>query len=202
MMAERGYVLTTGWADAGDGIAVAEIEAAVDHPAIPEGTVSILEPPADPANAAEKCAQIDEMLAQHGYRRLDRTFGVVLLASTMINVAPALRREFLATCRHHLADGGVVVFQQNPPSWFEESGQAPRVRDDPSGIRRIIRSARREPPRMHIEVEYQVGGRVWTHAWASYEIGADELTGDLAAARLRFGRWLADDHAWFTAHAG
>jgi len=134
--------------------------------------------------------------------RLDRIFGVVLLASTMINVAPALRREFLATCRHHLADGGVVVFQQNPPNWFEESGQAPRVRDDPSGIRRIIRSARREPPRMRVEVEYQVGGRVWTHAWASYEIGADELTGDLAAARLRFGRWLADDHAWFTAHAG
>ena len=131
--------------------------------------------------------------------RLDRNFGVVLLASTMINVAPALRREFLATCRHHLADGGVVVFQQNPPSWFEESGQAPRVRDDPGGIRRIIRSARHEPPRLHIEVEYQVGDRVWTQAWGSYEIGADELPGDLAAARLRFGQWLTDDHAWFTA---
>jgi len=131
--------------------------------------------------------------------RLDRTFGVVLLASTMINVAPALRREFLATCRHHLATGGVAVFQQNPPSWFEEFGQGPRVRDEPGGIRRIVRSSRREPPRLHIEVEYQVGDRVWTHAWASHEIGADELTGDLAATRLRFGRWLTDDHAWFTA---
>jgi len=134
--------------------------------------------------------------------RLGRTFGVVLLASNMINVDPALRRAFLATCRRHLDGDGVAVFQQNPPGWFEESGQAPRVRDDPGGIRRIIRSARREPPRMHVEVEYQVGGRVWTHAWASYEIGADELTGDLAAAGLRFGRWLTDDHAWFTAHAG
>jgi SAM-dependent methyltransferase len=131
--------------------------------------------------------------------RLDRTFGVVLLASTMINVDPALRREFLATCRHHLAGDGVAVFQQNPPSWFEEFGQAPPVRDDPGGIRRIVRSARREPPLLHVEVEYQVGGQVWTHAWASHEIGTDELTGDLAAAGLRFGRWLTDDHAWFTA---
>jgi len=87
--------------------------------------------------------------------RLDRTFGVVLLASTMINVDPALRREFLATCRHHLAGDGVAVFQQNPPSWFEEFGQAPPVRDDPGGVRRILRSARREPPRLHVEVEYQ-----------------------------------------------
>ncbi len=133
--------------------------------------------------------------------RLDRTFGAVLLASTMINVAPALRHEFLATCRHHLAGDGVVVLQQNPPSWFENFEQAPRVRDEPGGIRRIIRSARREPPRLHIEVEYQVGDRTWTHAWASNEIGTAELTGNLAAAGLRFGRWLTGDQAWFTAVA-
>jgi SAM-dependent methyltransferase len=131
--------------------------------------------------------------------RLDRTFGAVLLASTMINVDPALRHKFLATCRHHLDAGGVAVFQQNPPSFFTEFERAPRVRDEPGGIRRIVRSARREPPQLHIEVEYQVGGRVWTHAWGSYEIGADELTGDLAAAGLRFDRWLTEDHAWFTA---
>ena len=132
--------------------------------------------------------------------RLDRTFGAVLLASTMINVPPGLRQKFLATCRHHLDADGVAVFQQNPPSMFEDFEQAPRVRDEPGGIRRIVRSARREPPQLHVEVEYQVGDRVWTHAWGSYEIGADELTGDLAAAGLRFGRWLTEDHAWFTAH--
>jgi SAM-dependent methyltransferase len=132
--------------------------------------------------------------------RLDRRFGAVLLASTMINVPPGLRHEFLATCRHHLEDGGVAVFQQNPPGWFENYEQEPRVRDEPGGIRRIIRSARREPPLLHIEVEYQAGGRVWTHAWATAEIGPDELTAGLAAAGLEFGRWLTGDHAWFTAH--
>jgi hypothetical protein len=52
---------------------------------------------------------------------------------------------------------------------------------------------------MHVEVEYQAGGRSWTHAWASYLIGDEELARDLAAAGLRFGGWLTGDRSWFTA---
>jgi SAM-dependent methyltransferase len=132
--------------------------------------------------------------------RLDRTFGAVLLASTMINTYPAQRRAFLATCRRHLDGGGVAVFQQNPPSWFEEFEQAPRVREEPGGIRRVVRSAHRVPPRMFVEVEYQVGDRVWTHKWGSYEIGPAELGDNLSSAGLRFGRWLTGDQSWFAAH--
>jgi SAM-dependent methyltransferase len=132
--------------------------------------------------------------------RLSRTFDVVLLASTMINADPGTRRGFLATVRHHLRDDGIAVFQQNPPDWFETFEHAETVRDDPGGIRRLIRSARWEPPRMHVEIEYQVGESVWTHAWTSYQISDEQLAGDLAAASLRFGDWLTDDHAWFTGH--
>jgi SAM-dependent methyltransferase len=131
--------------------------------------------------------------------RLDRTFDVVLLASTMINTDPETRRAFLATVRHHLRDGGVAVFQQNPPSWFETFEDAEPVREDPGGIRRIVRSARWQPPCMFIEVEYQVNGNAWTHAWTSYQLSDGELTSTLAAAGLRLGDWLTDDHAWFTA---
>lgn len=70
----------------------------------------------------------------------------------------------------------------------------------PGGIRRIIRTARREPPLLHVEVEYQVAGQVWTHAWASSEISPDELRAGLAAAGLSFGQALTEDQAWFTAH--
>jgi len=52
---------------------------------------------------------------------------------------------------------------------------------------------------MNVEIESQVGGHVWTHAWASYQISDVELAGDRAAAGLRFGDWLTVDHAWFTA---
>jgi SAM-dependent methyltransferase len=131
--------------------------------------------------------------------RMDRGFDVVLLASTMINSDPATRRAFLATVRYHLRDGGVAVFQQSPSAWFEAFEGAPRVRDDPGGIRRVVRSARWEPPRMRAEVEYQVAGNVWTHAWTSYQINDEELASDLAEAGLVFGDWLTDDHAWFTA---
>jgi spermidine synthase len=131
--------------------------------------------------------------------RLDRTFDVVLLASTMINADPATRRGFLATVRHHLSDDGIAVFQQNPPDWFETVERAEPVRDDPGGIRRVIRLARWDPPRLRAEIEYQVGDNVWTHAWTSYQLTDQQITSDLAAAGLRFGDWLTDDHAWFTA---
>jgi len=131
--------------------------------------------------------------------RLDRTFDAVLLASTMINADPGTRRGFLATVRHHLGRDGVAVFQQNPPAWFETIEDAEPVRDEPGGIRRIVRSARWEPPRLHVEVEYQVGGNVWTHTWTAHQISDSELADGLAAAGLRFGEWLTSDHAWFTA---
>jgi SAM-dependent methyltransferase len=138
------------------------------------------------------CSPIDSL-------RLDDRFDVVLLASTMINSDPGTRRGFLATARYHLNDDGVAVFQQNPPRWFETVEQAEPVRDDPGGIRRVIKTARWEPPRLRAEIEYQVNGNVWTHAWTSYSISDDELTADLAATGLRFGGWLTDDQAWFTA---
>jgi SAM-dependent methyltransferase len=131
--------------------------------------------------------------------RLDRTFDVVLLASSMINADPVTRHGFLATVRSHLHDDGIAVFQQSPPGWFKTFENADPVRDDPSGIRLVIRAACWEPPRMRAEIEYQVGGHVWTHAWTSYQVSGNELAGDLAAADLRFGDWLTDDHAWFTA---
>jgi SAM-dependent methyltransferase len=134
-----------------------------------------------------------------GTLRLGRTFDVVLLASTMINADPGTRREFLATVRQHLGDDGIAVFQQSPPDWFETLEQADPARDDPGGIRRILRSARWEPPRLRAEVEYQVGGNVWTHAWTSYQVSDKELASNLTAAGLRLDDWLTSDHAWFTA---
>lgn len=155
----------------------------------------------DSADMLARAAGLPTVLSPIETLRLDRTFDVVLLASTMINSAPGTRRAFLATVRHHLGDGGVAVLQQSPPAWFETVAEAGRVRDDPGGIRRIIRSARWTPPCLNIEVEYQVSGSTWTHAWTSYQITEQELTAGLTTAGLRFGDWLTEDHAWFTARA-
>ena len=173
------------------------------------GTGRILRPLAALGHPVTGVDDSPEMLARSpglptvcspiGALRLDRTFDVVLLASTMINADPGTRAEFLATVRHHLRGDGIAVFQQNPPDWFETLERAEPVHDDPGGIRRIVRSARWEPPCLRTEVEYQVGGNVWTHAWTSYQISDEELAANLAAAGLRLGDWLTGDHAWFTA---
>jgi SAM-dependent methyltransferase len=131
--------------------------------------------------------------------RLDRRFDVVLLASTLINADSSTRQGFLATVRQHLVDDGIAVFQGHATDWFATFPATGSVRDDPGGIRRIVREARWEPPRMRVKVEYQARGNVWTHAWSTYRIDAAELDEDLGAAGLRFDRWLTDDQDWFTA---
>lgn len=122
----------------------------------------------------------------------------MLLASTMLNSGPGSRRAFLETCRYHLADDGVAVFQYSPPGWFAAFPGAPRERER-DGITFVIRGSRRTPPTMSCEMEYRVGDRTWTQAWTCYEISDEELVGDLDAAGLTFGEWLAEDRAWFTA---
>lgn len=130
--------------------------------------------------------------------RLDERFDVVLLASTLLNADPRQRGAFLATCGYHLPDDGVAVFQYHPPAWFEAFPDAPRE-GDVGGITVVIRTCRRVPRGIACELEYRADGRIWTHAWTSHAISDAELTGDLAAAGLAFGRWLTEDHTWFTA---
>jgi SAM-dependent methyltransferase len=130
--------------------------------------------------------------------RLPEKFDVVLLAAAMLNSGPEYRRAFLETCRYHLADDGVAVFQYSPPGWFSAFPKAPRerVRD---GITFVIHESRRTPPTMSCEVEYRVGDQTWTQAWTCYEISDAELIADLDAVGLTFGEWLTEDQAWFTA---
>jgi SAM-dependent methyltransferase len=153
----------------------------------------------DSADMLARSPDLETVLSPIETLRLDRKFDVVLLASTMINADPTTRRGFLDTVRHHVEDGGIAVFQQSPPTWFETVETAPKVAEDSGGITRVIRTARWEPPRLRAEVEYQVDGNVWTHAWTSYQIRDEDLPGILADSGLRFGEWLTDDHAWFTA---
>ena len=128
---------------------------------------------------------------------LGRTFDVVLLASNMINTVPAQRRAFLASCGRHVAPDGLVIFCQQPPDWFAtlRSGD----QRDVEGIGYTVRSVAQDGASVRVSVEYQVGDRRWTHAFAMHRISPEERDADLASAGLRFGWWLTHDRAWFTA---
>ena len=192
-------------------------EAGIVHAAVPEGasilelgcgTGRILKPLARLGHRVHGVDESPGMLARLTdlpvtcspieSLRLDARFDVVLLASTLLNASHRQRRAFLTTCRHHLPDDGVAVFQYHPPAWFEAFPDAPRE-SEVGGISVITRSCRKVPSGIACELEYRAAGRTWTHAWTSHEISDAELTADLAAAGLAFGRWLTGDHTWFTA---
>jgi len=192
-------------------------EAAIVHAAVPEGA-SILELGCGTGRISQPLAGLGHRV--HGVDgsagmlahvtglpvtcsaieslRLEERFDAVLLASTLLNAEPETRRAFLATCRHHLAGDGVAVFQYQPPAWFDAFPDAPRE-SRIGEITVVTRMCRRLPGALACELEYRAGDRTWTHAWTSHEIADAELTADLAAAGLAFGRWLTEDHAWFTA---
>jgi SAM-dependent methyltransferase len=190
-------------------------EAAVVHAAVPAGasilelgcgTGRILRPLAELGHPVLGVDESAAMLARADglptvcspieTLRLDRTFGAVLLASTMINTNPEQRHAFLATCRRHVSPGGVVVFQQTAPAWFRGGELSQR---EVEGIRRVVRTVHRTERYVDVEVEYHVGDRTWTHAFRPHQISDRELAGDLGSAGLEFGRWLTDDQTWFTA---
>src|SRR6266545_1317215 len=91
--------------------------------------------------------------------RLDRTFDVILLASTMLNTDTVQRHAFLVTCRRHVDPRGVVVIQQSAPSWFDTVAPSEAEHD---GIRRVVRSVRRQGRGVEVVVAYHVGTRTWT----------------------------------------
>ncbi|MBB4763354.1 class I SAM-dependent methyltransferase [Amorphoplanes digitatis] len=144
----------------------------------------------------ERMGGLPATLARLQDVRLDRTFDVVLLASTTLNGEPSLRRAFLATCRHHVDPGGLVVFQQNAPAWFDAVTESSA---EIAGIRRVVRSALRHGDRVDLVVDYHVGDRTWTHEFPRYAITSRELARNLREAGLRFDGYLTEDRSWFTA---
>jgi len=125
---------------------------------------------------------------------LQRTFDVVVLASTLLNAPPVQRHSFLSACRRHLAPKSALVVQQTPPDWFATVAPSSREQD---GIRVVVASVVRRDPQVEVTVEYHTEGHTWTHSFDRWPV--PDLDRDLAEAGLRFGRWLTDDHAWFMA---
>ncbi|GAB1646288.1 class I SAM-dependent methyltransferase [Krasilnikovia sp. MM14-A1259] len=144
----------------------------------------------------QRLGDLPSTLARLQDVRLSQSYDVVLLASTMINGDPQLRRAFLVTCRHHVDPAGLVVFQQNAPAWFDTvTASSAEI----AGIRRVVRSARRHEDRVDVVVDYHVGDQSWTHEFPRYAITEDELVQNLQEAGLQFDRYLTEDQSWFTA---
>jgi SAM-dependent methyltransferase len=130
---------------------------------------------------------------------LGRTFGAVLLMSTLINRPDQSGRLALLTaCRRHVAPNGVVLIERYDP----EIGADPRPTERQfAGITVRVSGVRRDGPLLYQSVEYDAGDRgTWRiQIEGRYVLTDDETLADLAAASLRLRRWIDDRHRWLAA---
>jgi SAM-dependent methyltransferase len=129
---------------------------------------------------------------------LGRRFDAVLLASFLVNTPDGdLRRRFLAACRVHVGEGGCVLVQRHPPAWFDEATEGERTS---GGVRFRLRDLRRPGTGLlAATAEYQVGERVWRHAFTARRLDDGELAAALAEAGLAVDAYLTGDGSWVRA---
>lgn len=137
------------------------------------------------------CAPIESLV-------LAERFDVVLLASYLVNETDdELRAAWLAACERHLAPGGAVIIQRHTLSWFDRA--EPYERTDGGITFRLRKVARPAPHLLDVTMEYEHGGRQWTHTYVHRRMDDDEITAALATAGLRLDSWLTDDRGWLSA---
>jgi SAM-dependent methyltransferase len=129
---------------------------------------------------------------------LGRRFDAVLPASFLVNTDdPELRRRFLASCRRHARDGGCVLVQRHPPSWFDDAVEGEGVA---GGVVHRLRDLDRPGPGLlSATVEYQLGERRWTQSFTAQRLDDGQLAAALGEAGLAVDAYLTADGSWVRA---
>ncbi|MEV7394567.1 class I SAM-dependent methyltransferase [Streptomyces sp. NPDC091215] len=132
--------------------------------------------------------------------RLDRKFDVVLLASHLVNVPDTTERNgLLATCRHHVAEDGVVLIQRFTRRWVQEAS-------GPRYLGAGIKSETTVEPKnsagcdlVSVVARYSIGDQHWEQEYITRLLDDSDLSIDLNRARLKLDRWLSEDGRWVVA---
>ena len=129
---------------------------------------------------------------------LGRTFGGVLLMSTLINAPEESRLSLLRSVRRHLAPHGVALIERYDPDIGNDP--TPTERHLGAVTIRVTEIARRGHL-LYQTVDYDAG----THgSWrirldGRYVVSDDEMLADLTAVGLRLLRWVDERHRWLAA---
>ena len=156
---------------------------AVDHePAMLEGLDAVDE--------------VSRVLADIGALALDRTFGVALLASHLVD-DDDLGPRVLAVAARHLDPDGVAIGEVYPPGidWVAAVGR--RSAYGPVGV--TVTRATIHGDRLTAAVRYDLDGRTWDQPFGARLLDEAGLARRLADADLAFDRWLDAGRRWFVA---
>jgi SAM-dependent methyltransferase len=124
---------------------------------------------------------------------LGRRFDAVLLGSHLVNVPDDdLRRAFLATCRMHVADTGVVLIEHHDPDWAQTAA-ASRIKV--GTVLLGLTNVRRHPPFVSATGVYEVEGHAFRQPFTARVLSIGEIADELARVGLRLRRRLTDGWA-------
>jgi SAM-dependent methyltransferase len=130
--------------------------------------------------------------------QLGRTFGGVLLMSTLINAPEQIRITLLRSIRRHLALNGVALIERYDP----DIGNDPMPTERHLGAVTIrVSDIAREGHLLFQTIDYDAGahGNWRVRIEGRYVVSDDEMLADLAATGLRLLRWIDDRHRWLAA---
>ena len=129
---------------------------------------------------------------------LGRTFGGVLLMSTLINAPEEVRLALLQSIRRHLAPNGVALIERYDP----DIGNDPTPTERRLGAVTIrVSEISRQGQRIYQTIDYDAGahGHWQIRIEGRHVVSDDEMLADLAAAGLRLLRWIDERHRWLAA---
>lgn len=119
---------------------------------------------------------------------LGRRFDAVVLGSHLVNTPDDdLRAAFLAACRRHVADDGVVLLEHHEEAWAETARDSRAERD---GVVLSLTDVRRHPGSVSATAIFEIGGRSYRQPFVARVLSNDELADELAGADLRLRRHL------------
>jgi SAM-dependent methyltransferase len=131
---------------------------------------------------------------------LDRRFEAVLLGSCLIH-APGTeaRLKLLATCRRHLAPDGQVLIQRHREAFPDDVHEGQHFERD--GMIDHIDRLDRDGLLVRMTLRHEIGPDTWTHSFTFEPLDPAALDAALAAADLRFDRFLDELRTWIVARA-
>jgi SAM-dependent methyltransferase len=154
-------------------------------------------------NSAEMLARIGAgirtVCADIASLALPDRFGGVLLSGFLLDCSEIPRATLLRVCRRHLAAGGRVLIQRQPPEWYTDlRGHSYRRGSLDVSVGEIHWL---DADRLAFTMYYRLGEDRWSHRVVSRMLPDEELPGLLAGAGLRFDRFLDDRRSWLAARA-
>jgi SAM-dependent methyltransferase len=127
---------------------------------------------------------------------LGRSFGVVLLASHLVN-DDDLGPRALAVARDHVTRDGLVIAEVYAPSTDWPAAVGRRSELGPVGV--TVTEAEVKGDVLSASVRYDLGERTWDQPFGARLLDEAAVTTRLADAGLRFDGWLDEGRGWLIA---